>query len=365
MTIANPKKILIAPLDWGLGHTTRCVPLIRHLQEAGHIVTVAGNDTQLMYMESTFPSINTIDLEGYNISYSRSGKGFFWSVLSQVPHILRAVRHEHNWLQRIQREYRFDGILSDNRYGLYHRKVPSVIMTHQLQVRTGIGKSSDRVFQALHYRMLERFRECWVVDVPGSPNLGGMLSHPRRQPANSSYIGLLSQLTPLSTDAQAVEPHLLILLSGPEPQRTILSEILWRQASDYKGKIVFVEGSDEAPHPDLIPSHISYYRRITRDALQPLMTNANMVVCRSGYSTLMDITLLGKKAILIPTPGQTEQEYLGSYLHRIGIQYSAKQEGFSLAHAIRDADAFPYNIISLAEGYGLYKDVLDNWVTQL
>lgn len=365
MTIANPKKILIAPLDWGLGHTTRCVPLIRHLLAGGHRVTVAGNDTQLSYIKNTEPAADILSLEGYNVHYAKNGGAFMLSMLSQVPHILKAIRKEYDWLQHVQKEYCFDGIISDNRYGLHHRQVPSVIMTHQLQVQTSMGRGSDFMFRAMHYRMLQRFKECWVVDVPGTPNLGGLLSHPGRSPRNSRYIGPLSQLEPVAIDTQPVEQHLLILLSGPEPQRTILSQLLWAEALAYRGNVVFVEGSDEGPHPSYIPAHISYYRRITRTALQPLLANAAMVVCRSGYSTLMDITRMGKKAILIPTPGQTEQEYLGRYLHDAGVHYTSRQDGFRLMPAIEAAAAFPYQSVALADSYDIYKKTLDNWVAQL
>lgn len=363
MIIENAKKILVAPLDWGLGHTTRCVPLVRHLQEKGHTVTVAGNKTQLKYLSNAFPGIKTISLDGYDISYGKTRWGFVWSILRQLPHIFRTVRQEHQWLLHIQKEHQFDGIISDNRYGLHHAGVPCAIMTHQLQVRTGMGGSSDRLLRGMHYRYLERFKDCWIVDVPGKPNLSGNLAHPKVLPKNARYIGLLTQLD--AGRQPAAETHLLILLSGPEPQRTMLSKLLWQQLQDHPGAVVFVEGTEDAPHPANIPSHITYYTRITKDALQPLLTNAGMVVCRSGYSTLMDLASLDKKAILIPTPGQTEQEYLADYLQTEQVYLSLPQQDLDLEMALKQAETFPFRPIPLAEGYTLYQEVLDQWLKQL
>lgn len=363
MGIGNPKKILVAPLDWGLGHTTRCVPLIRHLKEAGYAVTVAGNATQLQYLTHTFPGISTIPLQGYNISYGRTRRGFTWSILRQVPHILSIIRQEHQWLLKLQREHRFDGIISDNRYGLYHPTVPSVIMTHQLQVHTGMGRRNDELFRGMHYRYLERFSECWIVDVPGNPNLSGRLSHPNIMPINSQYIGLLSQLD--HGRQESIEQHLLVLLSGPEPQRSILSKILWQQVQYYEGAIAFVEGTEDVPLRSSIPAHISYYTRVTKDALQPLLTNAHTVICRSGYSTLMDISCFGKKAIIIPTPGQTEQEYLARYLQQEHVYLSIPQQGFDLYRAMQQAETFSFRRLDIAGGYSLYKEALDSWTMKL
>ncbi|RYD55536.1 MAG: glycosyl transferase family 28 [Sphingobacteriales bacterium] len=363
MGIRNPKKILVAPLDWGLGHTTRCAPIIRHLLHAGHDVTVAGNAAQTNWLSGSFPGIRTIPLDGYNIRYGRTRRGLIGSILRQIPHILKTISREHQWLLQVQKDEQFDGIISDNRYGLHHPEVPSVIMTHQLQIHTGMGLAADSLLRSMHYRYLQRFSECWVVDVPGQPNLSGSLAHPPVMPANGKYIGLLSQLDPARQ--QAAEKHLLVLLSGPEPQRSLLSDLLWQQVQGYDGSVAFVEGGDDISSRTSIPSHITYYTRITKDALQPLLTNAGMVVCRSGYSTLMDLACLGKKAILIPTPGQTEQEYLGRYLQAEQVYLSMPQEGFNLNKALQQAKTFPYRQLDITEDYSVYKVVLNQWVDRL
>ncbi len=368
MVTNKPKHILIAPLDWGLGHTSRCVPIIRYILSLGHIPLVAGNDSQRSFIEETFGNIEIIHLNGYNISYSGWNMLAQMGMLSQMPRILKTIKEEHQWLVKLCGERQIDGIISDNRYGLYHPGIPSVILTHQLQVRTGLGNIPDRAVQILHYQHLERFSETWIVDAQGIPNLGGKLSHPSSLPAHTTYSGLLSRFEndgePGLESDSAFSP-LVILLSGPEPQRSTLSRILWQQAIHYKGKVVFIEGSDSVIPPPAIPPAISYYKRLTDERLAPLLRSAGMVICRSGYSTLMDLVTLRKKAILIPTPGQTEQEYLGRHLHKEGIFYCTKQKGFDINAALNEARMFPYHSPALEGAYTIYKKVVEKWINKL
>jgi UDP:flavonoid glycosyltransferase YjiC (YdhE family) len=361
----NLKQILIAPLDWGLGHTTRCIPLMRHLRASGHSVTLAGNENQRSFIEETFPGIETIHLEGYNVSYGSTAGGFMFSIFKQIPGLLKAIRLEHDWLARITKTRHFDGIISDNRYGLFHSTIPSVFITHQLQVRTGMGDATDGILRNLHYRYINRFRQCWVADLPEAPGLGGSLSHPNVLPARTEYLGLLSQFTPVDDRKANDAKHLLILLSGPEPQRTLLSGFLWDQVKDHEGKVVFVEGSGKAAAPPDIPPQISYYKQLTAGELTPLLQQAEMVICRSGYSTLMDLVAFGKKAILIPTPGQTEQEYLAKKLKAEGRFLSTTQKSFDLQDVLKQAMSFPFKAFNGALDFTKHQEVMDNWIRRL
>lgn len=361
MPTHSHKRILLAPLDWGMGHTTRCVPLIQYLYKNGHSVVFAGNEWQRNYITKTFPAIETIHLEGYNVHYSQSGKSFMFSLAKQLPGLLKTIMNEHNWLMQLTTGEHFDGIISDNRYGLYHPSVPSVIMTHQVLAQSGMGALTDNLLRRIHYKRLQQYGQCWIIDVPGRPNLAGKLAHPDVLPDNAKYIGLLSQIEQRRLNQ---EEHLLVLLSGPEPQRGILSDILWQQVLQHTGKVVFVEGSDNV-HRKNIPSHVVYHKRVTKEVLQPLIENANIVVCRSGYSTLMDLAVLNKKAILIPTPGQTEQEFLGAHLHREGVLYCTKQKNFNLKDSLSGTAKFPFKKLSLNNAHQLYRPILDEWIKEL
>lgn len=356
------KRILISPLDWGLGHSSRCLPLIGYLHAQGHKVAVAGNEWQRQYVKKNFPAIETLHLDGYDINYSKRGSGFMFSMFRQMPKLLAAIRKENDWLVEQAAKQGFDGIISDNRYGLFHKRIPSVIMTHQLSVRTSLGKVPDEMLRRIHYKYLERFNKCWVVDVPGKENLGGKLSHPKTLPANAEYIGLLSQF---EVSKSANEGHLLILLSGPEPQRMMLSQKLWEQAQQYTGKVVFVEGTNKVAIPSKVPVNIKWHGKISTRELQPLLDNAKMVICRSGYSTLMDLVAMGKQAIIIPTPGQTEQAYLAKHLHKEGVFFSTLQKNFDLQMTLDNASLFPFKQLQLQDSFTVHKAVIDKWLLHL
>lgn len=357
------KRILIAPLDWGLGHTSRCVPIIESLLVNGHQALFAGNEWQRSFIVQTFPGIETIHLDGYNVTYSRHAFSFMFAIMKQMPGLIQIVKKENGWLKSLVRSQKIDGIISDNRYGLYHQGIPSVIMTHQLMALSGMGRLSDNMLQRFHYGYIQKFGKCWVVDVQGEPNLSGKLGHPERLPDNAAYLGLLSQFS--KQERKSDGDYLLVLLSGPEPQRTFLSEKLWAQILQYEGKAVFVEGSNAVKEPTSIPAHITYYKQLTREQLTPILNGASLVICRSGYSTLMDLVMLDKNAVLIPTPGQTEQEYLARHLHGSGVFLSGSQKNFVLDKALKEAKSFPFVKLVLNDGFKQYERSLADWVNKL
>lgn len=357
MGIQKQRRILVCPLDWGMGHTTRCVPLIRHIRESGHTAVFAGNYWQRDYITETFGNIETIDREGYEVYYSKHRYGFMFSLFSQLPRLLKTIKEEHTWIQQVVDNHNIDGIISDNRYGLYHTSTPTIFMTHQVLAQTGLGNVADNLLRGFHYKRIQQFSQCWIIDVESWPNLSGKLGHPAKIPTNAKYLGLLSQIQPGPTS----EEYLLVLLSGPEPQRTMLSDILWQQVKNHSGNVVFIEGSNKVNRTD-VPQNVTYYTRVTKETLQPVLEKAAWVICRSGYSTLMDLAVLGKKAILIPTPGQTEQEYLGKQLHNSGVYYSSSQKGFSLGQALKEAEQFPFRKPDFTGGFDRYKVILDEWL---
>jgi uncharacterized protein (TIGR00661 family) len=329
-------RILVAPLDWGLGHATRCIPIIRYLLLNNCHVTLAAEGAVANLLKSNFPELEILHLPGYRISYSNNGGGFTTKILTQIPKILRAIAKEKRWLRQLPVKY--DLIISDNRYGLKIDGTPSVIMTHQLQILSGIGKITDRLLQWLHYRILKNFDECWIVDNEGEDNLGGHLSHPDKKPLNSRFIGLLSQLTPIGDVNQFNQNEILVLLSGPEPMRGILEKIIISQVkTENQYHFNIVAGNPEGSAPHNLPEHVSYYTHLNADKISEYMQKAALVICRSGYSTLMDLAVMGKKALLIPTPGQTEQEYLGRRLHQKNVMLCRNQSSFNLGTDITSA----------------------------
>lgn len=324
----------------------------------------AGNDWQKNYIKLTFPDIETLPLEGYNVTYPHNSFFFIPFLLKQTPRLLHTIKKENQWLAKLVAARKIDAVIADNRYGLYHPEIPCVMMTHQLLVKTGMGAFFDAQLQKIHYRYINRFNECWAVDVAGKPNLSGDLAHPESLPKNIKYVGLLSQFAEEAKPDKAGK-HILILLSGPEPQRSILSQHLWQQLQQEDGAVVFVEGSNLVSPKENNKKNIVYHTLRTKQEMIPLLQEASLVICRSGYSTLMDLAAFQKKAILIPTPGQTEQEYLGKQLHENGIFYCAPQVGFNLENALKAIEKFPFHPLNLTTGLQQYKTVISEWLQRL
>ena len=380
----TPRRILISPLDWGLGHASRIIPLINRYLEQGDNVIIAGSGLSLNLLKKQFPTLESIEIPSFKMKYS-AGKSQVWAVIKAFPRLIYYSIREHSALKRIVKEENIDFIISDNRFGLYHKTVPSAYITHQLLIKLPKGWAWLEPFVAFVHRcIINRFTECWVPDFEDmSESLAGELSHPTKKPRNVRYIGILSrfskrctpygratdgntitQASPLRSDTclqnritpygreniitdcvrdfipfghQYVSPArlcisklnialaysqnssllALAILSGAEPQRTMLEEeLLTSLQEDPHENIILVQGKIEAEQKVTQVGKVTVYNFMSSEELQEYILKADEIICRSGYSSIMDLYALGKlqNATLIPTPGQTEQEYLAKYI---------------------------------------------------
>lgn len=315
------KRILIAPLDWGLGHATRCIPLIRHLISTGHHPIIAASGRPKMLLELEFPKVETVEFEGYNISYPE-GSGMAWKMFRSSPHIIRRIREEHLELDKLIGKLKLDAVISDNRFGLYTNRIPCVYMTHQVMIKAPF-------FEALLYNMhrhyMQRFTQVWVPDSELN-GLSGDLGHKFPLPENGKFIGPLSRFRSVELE-KAID--ILVIISGPEPQRTRFEKLVMNQLSRFEGTALAVLGT-----PDVEINRQEGGTRIVShlnaEQLEHALAAAKLVVSRSGYSTIMDLSALGKQAVFVPTPGQTEQEYLAKKYHHFGLHMMMKQSDFNL-----------------------------------
>lgn len=345
-------RILVAPLDWGLGHATRCVPIISELLAAGAEVWLAGEGAQQALLSTEFPDLPFLSLPGYRVRYGASG----WSTLSrllwQSPRITRAIRAETTWLRNAVANHRFDAVISDNRYGLHHPDIPCIFITHQLRIASPFGGWTETWLQNSNYRYINRFTECWVPDEPGEFSAAGRLSHPSQLPAIPvHYLGLLSRFAPAGADQTPVQKNrLLILLSGPEPQRSLLEAKLLPQLRGYPGPAVMVRGlpgsTEKQPEGG---AGLQIYPHLAGPALREQICRAEWIIARSGYSTVMELLCLRKKSILLPTPGQTEQGYLAHHLAASGLACTSRQDSFNLDRSLQAAAAFAYRLMPVTE----------------
>jgi len=359
--ITPPLRVLIVPLDWGLGHATRCIPIINTISGPGVELLIAGEGDSLKILGKVQPSSVILRLKGYRLRYSKDRKFFLLKMLLQLPGIFWTINAEKKWLKKTIAAHKIDAVISDNRFGLYHPSIRSVFITHQLFINTG-NKWLDKLAQKINYHFINKFDECWVPDTKGNPNLAGKLSHPIQLPSIPvSYLGILSRFKKLPVEKKY---DLLILLSGPEPQRSIFENLLLQQLKEISGTIVLVRGlpSEEKKLP-LPNEQLIVHNHLPAEALNELILQSKNIVARCGYSTVMDLYALGQKAILVPTPGQTEQEYLAIHLMKNKLFYTCVQENFSLKNALEAVKGF--NFSHQPEIPIMNEAFLNSWVSRL
>lgn len=320
------KRILVAPLNWGMGHATRCIPIIKALENEGFQPIIASDGVALKLLEKEFPHLESITLPSYNITYSKTKRGLKWKILTQTPKIYKINFAEKKLINSIIDKHKIDGIISDNRFGIRSKRVPCVFMSHQLNVLSG---STTWFSSKMHQRIIKQFDQCWVPDFEGNPNLSGKLGHvtDKKNALKLKYIG---PLTRLQQENIAIAYDIMVLLSGPEPQRTFLENILFKELENFKGNILFVKGVVEKEQTKIVKNQFTIYNFMQTNDLQKAINASKFIISRSGYTTIMDLAALGKKAFFIPTPGQFEQEYIAERLTKEGIILSCDQKDFNL-----------------------------------
>lgn len=319
------KKILVAPLNWGIGHATRCIPIINWLLDCNFTPIIASDGEALLLLEKEFPNLQSITLPAFNIKYQKKGKNLDLKLLTQVPHILRTLKAEKQSIKHIVDYYKIDGIISDCRFGIFSKKVPSVIITHQLNVLSGFATFFS---SALNQLQLKKFNAIWVPDFKNEPNLSGRLGHLyNKSKLNIKYLEPLSRLTRTETKTKY---DLMVLLSGPEPQRTLLENKLVKELQYYKGSVLFVKGKIETTQTTTTTGNFTICNFMTSQALETAINSSKIIIARSGYTTVMDLAKLGKLAFFIPTPGQFEQVYLAKRFSDLKMAPFCNQQEFSI-----------------------------------
>ena len=307
------KKVLVAALNWGLGHAARCIPIIRAFERHGCEVAIASDGASLFLLKKEFPHLKAIGLPSYAIRYGNL-QPMPLSIGLQLPKILRTIVMEYRFLQAVQESERFDVIVSDCRFGCRVPSIANVYLTHQVTIPfPGCFKMFEGLGVALHKMVWKKFDSVWVIDRKGDSGLSGKMGLSYTQP-KITHIGILSRF--VSGGAAAKILDVCFLLSGPEPQRTILEKIIIeRRWPEYK-RYHLIRGLPESDGGLTLPANWKVANHLSTEELRIVLLSSKHIVCRSGYSTIMDLARLGLRATLIPTPGQLEQEYLAAYLSR-------------------------------------------------
>lgn len=309
-------RILIAPLNWGLGHATRCIPIIQHFLHIGKEVLLGGDGNSLRLLTQHFPTLPTITLPSLELRYSASSSQV-GAMLKHLPHLLHWCYQDHHILSSVVQRHHIDLVISDNRFGLYCSQVPCIYITHQLHICLPKGwRWLEPLAEKLHHCIINRYTTCWIPDMVSFPGLAGLLSHPQKIPYSYQYVGVLSRFV-----GQTFTPdnsyEVVCVLSGLEPQRTLFETELLHRFEHQSEKVLIVQGlvTDTPLYRTIV--NITLVSSLPDKVLVPLLLGAKHIIARSGYSTIMDLYVLGllKKSELVPTSGQSEQEYLATLHH--------------------------------------------------
>ncbi len=335
------KNILVCPLDWGLGHASRMIPLVDALDERGYNVIIVADNLPLILLRQRFPHLSYMRFPSFGIRYSRTNSQFFRTLIS-IPKIVFHIVAEHQKLKSIVIERKIDLVISDNRYGLWHKRIPSVFITHQLHVKApAFFRFTEPILNKLTLFFIKKYTLCLIPDSTEKRSLSGDLAWKTEIPQNTFSIGYLSRfMFNTYRNEMKYKYDILVILSGPEPQRSILEKKIISQLKETAIKALIVLGKPDLKENNNLKytGQITTVNHLTDNELKGAILDIPIVVSRCGYSSIMDFVALGKQAILIPTPGQTEQEYLAEYVQQ--------RKWF---HTIQQADVSIEKIIALSK----------------
>ena len=336
MTDLIQNRVILAPLNWGLGHAARCIPIAEALLDHGFEPVLAGDGPSLELLRREFPSLRSYQLPAYKIRYARNAKNFKRKMMAQGAAIVKTALLEQAKMEEIVKKEKACGVISDNRFGARSKRVPSVFITHQLKVKSGWTTS---LTSSLHQKVIAQFDQCWVCDHMGSDALSGELSSQVEKLNSVKWIGPLSRFKAPKEPGKK-EIDLLFVLSGPEPSRTDFEQKILAKYADRDLKIVLIQGLVEARQKWTNVSGIDVCNFMLSDELNETLLKAERIVSRSGYSSVMDMDKLGARALFVPTPGQNEQEYLALYLSKQGRYPYVEQSQLQEVDLIEKLDAF-------------------------
>lgn len=314
-------NILICPLEWGLGHAARMLPMARKLQTLNNKIFIGSGEKHLDLFRTEMDDITCISFPGFTPAYSRRFPQYL-VMLFQTPRLLYHIIREHIRLKKIIREHSIDVVISDNRFGLWNKKVTSVYVTHMplIPLPEALG-FLEFTGILLHRFIIRKYTYCYIPDLPGELNLTGRLSHGISLPDNVRFIGILSRFSSSENIKQpeSTEPrHNTVILSGPEPQRGILKQKIIGLFQETEPETIILEGNPCKETVMTKKGNLTFINHLRSAEMGLMLRSSRSIISRSGYTTIMDLVSLNCSALLIPTPGQTEQEYLADYLAEKG-----------------------------------------------
>jgi UDP-N-acetylglucosamine:LPS N-acetylglucosamine transferase len=308
--IRKDDTVVVAPLNWGLGHATRCIPLIHYLKNRGNKIIIASDGEALELLKKEFPELPSESLPGYGIKYYT--RNMLFNLLFSFPGLLTGLFREKSAFEKITLKYGAHVVLSDNRLAAFSKTTMNIYLTHQINI-VFTNKWLRNLAGRFHQYYIRKFDTCWIPDERGKNNISGSMGYPTGI-RDFHYIGHMTRIHKTKAESKK---DICVMISGPEPQKSILSDALARELFKHtEYRIVWITSGTKKALPYPIPEHIEIHTMADSGLTAKALNESRLLISRSGYSTIMDIMQLPIKAILIPTPGQPEQEYLAASLRQ-------------------------------------------------
>jgi hypothetical protein len=317
------------------------IPLAKRLMDMNYKVIIASGEEHLSLFRSELPDLSYVNFPGFKPGYSRYLPQYI-SLLFKLPILVFHIIKEHQRVKRIISENHIDIIISDNRFGLWNRNIISVYVTHMLRIPLPETlRFLEPVGILLHRRIIKKYDYCFIPDLPGELNLSGRLSHGLRLPDNVRFIGILSKFTlpEQSHGFSESTPHYTVILSGPEPQREMLRQKLITLLKNEPAGTIIFEGKPNTPGKTHKEGNITFFSHLPTSEMKAVIQSSQKIITRSGYTTIMELVSLNCTALLIPTPGQTEQEYLAEYLSEKGWFTTLRQSEIGTKREYREVNS--------------------------
>ncbi len=331
-------KVIVAPTDWGLGHSTRDIPIIRELQRRGHEVTVATGSRALSLLKQEVPECRFLTMPGPKVRYGRT-KFFITEFVREIPKVLLSYNRENRDLHRLLEKESFDLIISDSRFGFYSEWVPSYLINHQISFDLPLGRAVEYAMARFNEYNFSNFNRVIVPDQNLKKGLAGGIAKTKIEGIRKKlfYAGILSSV---SKTRSKEDIDYLISISGPEPQRTLLEKTVLPQMKHLEGKKVVVLGLPQS-NKTRNAKDLFLKDHANREEMADYMNRARFIITRSGYTTMMEVAELDKKrGLFIPTPGQPEQEYLSKWYEKNNWFHSVQQNKLNLAKDVSEAEGY-------------------------
>jgi len=338
----NSTKAFVCPLSWGLGHATRCIPIVEALLENKVEVILGGNGASGRLLQNRFPKLRFVDAPFHEIKIHRHLPAWL-SIIVQLPTLFCDLRKEKRFAQTIIDEYGIDFIISDNRYGLHSSKATTVLVTHQLHIILPLLLMPFEPILTLLVRLLtSHFTQIWVPDFSTNVNLSGKLSHlHQNEKMNVVYIGPLSRFRQTLPKNQKIKGKVVAIISGPEPRRSLIQKTIVKQATAEDVTLTMICGRPTDNHVDK-RGNITLYSHLSDENILAELSSAEVVIANAGYSTIMDLWRIKCHAILLPFSGQTEQQYLAKYHNFLGNHLVIMPNNFDLKTEMKKFTEFQF-----------------------